>query len=102
MYRRNGTSWSVVGKSDLKTPAVGANSFNLPTPIQVKAGDFVGLYYPKQGSVAYTLNGPDNLGTGNFSGTILQTRDGSGVDSATNFAFSSDRVYSVSVKGPAQ
>ncbi|MGM3305053.1 hypothetical protein ACSQ6I_03550 [Anabaena sp. WFMT] len=102
MYRRNGTSWSVVGKSDLKTPVVGANSFTLPTPIQVKAGDFVGLYYPKQGSVAFTLNGPDNLGSGNFSGTMLQTRDGSGPNSATDFAFSSDRFYSVSVKGSAQ
>jgi len=102
IYRRNGTSWSVVGKSDLKTPVVGANSFNLPTPIKVQAGDFVGLYYPQQGSVAFTLNGRDNLGPGNFTGSVLQTRDGSGVGSATNFAFSSNRLYSVFVKGPAQ
>lgn len=97
MYRRNGTSWSVVGKSDIKTPVVGANSFTLPEPIQVKAGDFVGLYHPKQGSVAYTLNGPDSFP--NLSGKVLFTYAGA---NATELTRSSDRVYSVSVKGPAQ
>ena len=99
MYRRNGTAWSVVGKSDIKTPVVGANSFNLPTPIQVKAGDFVGLYHPQQGSVAFTftLNSPGSLGPQNFTGSVLY-----GFDSATNFASSSNRLYSLSVEGPAQ
>lgn len=101
IYRRNGTAWSVVGKSDIKTPVVGANSFILDNPIQVQAGDFVGLYYPKQGSVAFTLNGPDNLGPNNLTGSVLQTGDGSGVNSATNFALSSNRIYSLSVRGPA-
>jgi len=102
---------SVVGKSEVKTPVVGKNSFALPTPIKVKKGDFVGLYNPQAGSVAFTLNGLSNLGQNNFTGTALQTIDAQtidaqtidacGVDCVTNFAFSSNRVYSVFVKGPA-
>ncbi|WP_427162033.1 hypothetical protein ACQFX9_11040 [Aliinostoc sp. HNIBRCY26] len=106
IYRRDRAgSWSVVGKSDVKTPVVGANTFTLPTPIETqKKGDeyFVGLYYPKAGSVAYAQDsGPDNLGNGNFTGTVFQTKDGAGVNSSTNFAFSTNRTYSVFVKGPA-
>ncbi|MCC3531688.1 MAG: hypothetical protein JGK21_27380 [Microcoleus sp. PH2017_22_RUC_O_B] len=105
IYRRNSDKlngnqapWSVVAKSNVQIPVVGQNSFKLPTPIQVLRGDFVGLYHEKEGSVAFTLNGPPNLGPGNFTGSVLQTRDRSGPNSATDFVFSSDRTYSVSVR----
>ncbi|WP_013322060.1 hypothetical protein [Gloeothece verrucosa] len=96
IYRRNANSWSVIAKSDLKTPVVGANSFDLPSPISVKKGDFVGLYFPQKGSVAFSLdNGPWNLG--NLSGKVLFVFP-SPEATATAFSGSSNRTYSINVK----
>ncbi|MCC3475850.1 MULTISPECIES: hypothetical protein [unclassified Microcoleus] len=94
----NKAPWSVVAKSKVETPVVGDNSFKLPAPIEVLKGDFVGLYHPNQGSVAFTQDRPDNMNIPNLTGSVLQTSDGSGPNSATNFVFSSDRTYSVSVR----
>jgi hypothetical protein len=52
------------------------------------------LYYPQQGSVAFTLdNGPFNFG--NLSGKALETASGG---SANAFSGSSNHTYLVSVK----
>ncbi|WYM02326.1 MAG: hypothetical protein HEQ19_25390 [Gloeotrichia echinulata CP02] len=90
------TSWSIVGKSDEKTPNVGKNSFSLSSPIKVKKGDFVGLYYPDRGSVSFS--GDDSaLNTGDLSRKVLLTTYS--VDpTVSSFAQSSNRTYSVSVK----
>jgi len=99
IYRRDKTgSLSVVGKSDIKTPVVGENTFTLPTPIQVNAGDFVGFYYPQQGSIAYTLDNDPNF-LPNLTGKVIFTDAGG---NETAFSGSSNRTYSVFVKGPAQ
>lgn len=100
---KNVPDWSVVGRSDLKTPKNGQNKFDLPTPIQVLKGDYVGLYHSGQGSVAFTLNGPEDLGEGNFSGSVLLTKSnattsGDSENAVTSFVSSSDRTYSVSVR----
>jgi hypothetical protein len=49
IYRNTGGTWSVVGSSGIVTPSLGHNSFTLSPAIQVRAGDYVGLYYPGWG-----------------------------------------------------
>ncbi|MDB9312201.1 hypothetical protein PN462_03730 [Spirulina sp. CS-785/01] len=56
IYRPNGNSWSVVGKSDVETPeSVGKNEFSLSAPIKVQEGDCIGMYHPKRGTVSFDL-----------------------------------------------
>jgi hypothetical protein len=95
IYRQGGNSWSVVGTSDVKTPVVGANSFTIPTPIQVEKGDFVGLYYPQQGSASFSLDNNSPSDFGNLSGKVLFTASGA---NPTAFSGSSNRTYSVGVQ----
>ncbi len=97
IYRRDKAGvWSVVGKSDVKTPVVGANTFGFSNPIRVKKGDFLGFYLPQQGSIAFSLdNGP--LSLGNLSGTVLESLSG-----PTDFSTSSNRTYSIFAKGVAE
>ncbi|MFM6107462.1 MAG: LamG-like jellyroll fold domain-containing protein, partial [Sphaerospermopsis kisseleviana] len=100
IYRKDGSSWSVVGKSDMKTPVVGLNQFSLSTPMTVKQGDFVGIYYPGGGSVSFNLTTDKEASDlGNLTSKVLFTNTGAG---ATAFSGSSNRVYSIRVKGVAQ
>ncbi|QYX31207.1 lamin tail domain-containing protein [Sphaerospermopsis torques-reginae] len=100
IYRKDGSSWSVVGKSDTKTPVVGLNQFSLSTPMTVKQGDFVGIYYPGGGSVSFNrTTDKEAWDLGNLTGKVLFTTTGAG---ATAFSGSSNRVYSIRVKGVAQ
>ena len=89
---RYSNGWSVVGTSNLVTPATGYNRFSLSSPIDVHAGDYIGLHFPGAGSVAFSLSGDFTLGEGNLSGSVLQTHEDRG---QTDFAVSSNRVYSV-------
>ena len=89
---RYSNGWSVVGTSNLVTPATGYNRFSLSSPIDVQAGDYIGLHFPGAGSVAFSLSGDFTLGEGNLSGSVLQTHEDRG---QTDFAVSSNRVYSV-------
>jgi hypothetical protein len=100
IYRRDKAgAWSVVGKSDLKTPVLKENTFTLPTPIKVNQGDFVGFYCPKNGCpIAYELVNGSPPDYGDLRGTSLETATGA---NATAFSGSSDRTYSIFVKGPA-
>jgi len=91
IYRYN-NGWSVVGNSDVVTPNTGHNVFSLTNPIAVQAGDYVGLHFPGAGPVAFSVNGDLSLGEGNMTGSVLQTNQGGG---QTDFAISSNRVYSV-------
>jgi len=98
IFRKGETSWSIVGKSDEKTPNLGKNSFSLSSPIKVKKGDFVGLYYPDAASVSFSRDGVP-LDIGDLSGKVLLTSYG--VDPTVyskSFSESSNRTYSVSVK----
>ncbi|MBE9058362.1 LamG-like jellyroll fold domain-containing protein, partial [Sphaerospermopsis sp. LEGE 08334] len=100
IYRKDGSSWSVVDKSDTKTPVVGLNQFSLSTPMTVKQGDFVGIYYPGGGSVSFNrTTDKEAWDLGNLTGKVLFTTTGAG---ATAFSGSSNRVYSIRVKGVAQ
>jgi hypothetical protein len=65
--------------------------------IRVQAGDFVGVYYPGVGSVAYTLDPPGlfNFGFGNLTGTVLSTNNNTWIGNETNFITSSNRHYSI-------
>lgn len=97
IYRRDKAgAWSVVGKSDVQTPVVGANTFGLSKPIRVKKGDFLGFYFPQQASIAFSLDN-GSLSLGNLSGKVLESLSG-----PTNFSTSSNRTYSVFAKGFAE
>ncbi len=96
IFRKGETSWSIVGKSDEKTPNLGKNSFSLSSPIKVKKGDFVGLYYPDAASVSFSRDGVP-LDIGDLSGKVLLTTYR--VDPTVySFSESTNRTYSVSVK----
>jgi|GEM_PF-1916036 len=97
IYRKDAGSWSVVGKSDVKTPVVGLNQFSLSTPITVKKGDYVGFYSPQAGSVSFNRKTEQEpWALGNLSGSILFTASGA---NATAFSNSCNRTYSLTVKG---
>ncbi|MGL4375855.1 MAG: hypothetical protein ACRCT1_05415, partial [Microcoleaceae cyanobacterium] len=97
IYRKDAGSWSVVGKSDVKTPVVGLNQFSLSAPITVKKGDYVGFYSPQAGSVSLNRKTEQEpWALGNLSGTILFTASGA---NATAFSNSCNRTYSITVKG---
>jgi len=97
IYRQHGSSLSLVGRSETLTPTSqnGVNTFNLQTPLEAYRGDFVGVYYPKKGSIAFNLNKgsfTEKLGVG----SILYTPRGKG---PLEFIASSDRTYSIQVSG---
>ncbi|RMG76803.1 MAG: hypothetical protein D6711_03080, partial [Chloroflexi bacterium] len=97
IYRQTGPGpdFSIVGTSEQKTPtSVGFNQFQLTTPIQVQAGDLVGLV---NSSVKFTMDPPHNPDFGDLSGTMLFSSNGAGL--TTNFIGSSNRTYSVRVIG---
>ncbi len=97
IYRKEVYSWSVVGKSEVKTPVAGFNQFSLSAPIAVKKGDFVGMYNPQAGSVSFSKNDDRTPGDlGHLSGTVIFTGSGG---NATAFSGSSNRTYSLAVKG---
>ena len=95
IYRRiDGTDhdFSVVGTSPQETPVVGFNQFTT-APIQVLAGDFVGLVNWR---VEFDING-DDCAVGDFTRTILFSANGSGL--TTDFVGSCNRIYSVRATG---
>ena len=101
VYRLTGSTWSVVydGSSDLKSPTDGqTNSYTLSTPVAVKAGDFVGLYF---GGGSGTSAVDFSLDSGGFlnavgEGTVNFTLpDGL----PTAWTGSSYRTYSVNAVG---
>ena len=94
IYRQTGPGpvFSVVGTSGQETPILGFNQFQLTTPIQVQAGDFVGLV---NSSVEFDLDPPGLFSLGNLSGTMLFSNNNAGL--TTNFVGSSNRTYSVRV-----
>lgn len=99
IYRNTSSVWSVVETSSVETPTTfGAHTFTLTTPIQVQAGDFVGLYYPGPGggAVEYDMWGT-NIYYNTTSGPVLFTRQNP--TGPTAFEYSSDRTYSVRVTG---
>jgi hypothetical protein len=102
IFRQTGpTSYILVGSGPLVTPVLGANHFDLPTPISVQAGDLVGYYTQDAGVAEYQLDAPgvNNFGPGNLTGTMLFTADNSGP--GANFFESSNRTYSIDVTGIA-
>jgi hypothetical protein len=99
IYRKEADTWSVVGNSELKTPVVGLNKFSISAPIKVKKGDFVGIYHPQAGCVSFFKEQSAPWAIGNLSGTVLFT--GSGATS-TAFSNSTNRTYSLTVKGNTQ
>ncbi|WP_071187587.1 LamG-like jellyroll fold domain-containing protein [Trichormus sp. NMC-1] len=96
IYRKEVDIWSVVGKSEIKTPVVGLNQFSLSGSIKVNKGDFVGIYHPQAGCVSFFKENSQAWAIGNLSGKFLFT--GSGANS-TAFSNSSNRTYSLRVKG---
>lgn len=78
IYRLTGSTWSVIyngsGSADLKTPVADqVNSYSLSTPIQVKAGDYVGLYSGSgAGAVSFDWVGSNILYTPSNAGPTAQ------------------------------
>ena len=100
IYRPTGlNAYSVIGNSSLVTPVVGFNFFSLSSPIAVQAGDVLGLFFARTGSVVFTLDPPGlfNFGVGNLTGTMLFSDNNTGFANAANFVSSSNRTYSVAV-----
>jgi hypothetical protein len=104
IYRQQGGAFFVVDWSEPVFPALGYNSFALPRghKMKVKAGDFVGAYFPETGSVSFSLDPPFSYNLGNLTGTMLYVfgappnGDGS---FPIPFADSSNRHYSIRVLG---
>jgi hypothetical protein len=100
IFRQTGpSSYSLVGSGPLVTPSLGLNTFTLPSPIAVQAGDLVGYYTQGNGVAEFDLDPPFSFAFGNLSGTMLFTTNGGGVSSA--FIDSSNRTYSIDVFGSA-
>lgn len=93
---RYSNGWSEVGRSGVVTPVLGYNQFALGSVIHVHAGDYVGLYFPESGSVAYSQNAADTLGVA--TGVVSYTNQGAGSVAFNNGA---SRVYSVRATGTA-
>jgi len=103
IYRQKGDRFFVVGKSKGETPNPGYNLFKLRPKIKVKAGDFVGAYYPNTGSISFSYDPPSSpntsdFGNGNLTGTtIFGFPDPNRIP--FQFTLSSNRHYSIRVQG---
>mmetsp|Transcript_15488 Transcript_15488/g.31779 ORF Transcript_15488/g.31779 Transcript_15488/m.31779 type:complete len:265 (+) Transcript_15488:402-1196(+) len=95
IYRRDGSAFSVVGKSEIVAATLGMNKFHLSDPIEAKEGDLIGWYVPDQGVVALSKKSGSWQVDGLDNGTMF-TSIGS---SATAFKYSSDRIYSIGIEG---
>ena len=90
IYRKTGDVFEVVGTSGTKTPVLGKNQFTT-APIQVLAGDFVGLVNNR---VVYDSSEGDAC-MGDLTGTMLFAFE----PLATVFDASCNRIYSVRATG---
>ena len=95
IYRRNGNSFTVIGKSNMETPVVGKNRFILDAPINVSMGDLVGWYNPSIGCIAFTKDHGEWLN--NDLNSSLLFGDQGGIDTAIRY--SSFRTYAIEVIG---
>lgn len=100
IIRKEGSDYKIIGQSDLVTPVLGINQFELSNLIYVLKGDLVGLYFEEGGVVPFTL---DNLpySRGDLNGKTLFTGSGVNPDQGqiVPFSDSSDRTYSVAISG---
>ncbi len=95
IFRVTPAEFSIVGTSELRTPTqTGVNIFVLASPIEVQAGDLVGLRYTGKASVPFD-SPSSGFPRGDFDGTMLFTSNNSGLTNI--FVNSSDRTYSVRV-----
>ncbi|MDJ0843249.1 lamin tail domain-containing protein [Crocosphaera sp.] len=94
IFRQDGNNWSIVGRSEQVTPKTGLNELTLSSPIAVKAGDCVGLYYPNKGSVS-AIKHKGSWALGNLNGTVLWSY-GAEFNAFTDSGY---RTYSVQVNG---
>jgi hypothetical protein len=93
IYRQDEDILSIVGQSDPEVPVPGYNRFDVGrVKIMVEAGDYIGMYFPDEGSVSFsTLDG--NPGNGNPGGATFVS--GSGTGQTNDFFYRGDRVYSI-------
>ncbi len=95
LYSHDGDRWKVLGKSEVQTPEVGYNKWELSRPIDVSGGDFVGFYFPERGCVSFDLHDSVWL-RNNMTGSVISGRPGSG---EVGFIGSTNRVYSIRATG---
>lgn len=99
IYRQKGGAFFVVGRSGVKTPERGYNLFKLSpgNKIKVKAGDFVGAYFPATGSISFNFDPSDSFNNfDDLSGATLYSKpNGAPIE----FIGSSNRHYSIRVMG---
>lgn len=93
IFRPFGNSLSIVGTSDLVTPLLGVNHFNLTHSIAVNKGDVVGLFLSNSAALPFSLS--------NCAGVGLMRLTGSNSGLSLNFTGSANRTYSVNVAGAA-
>ncbi|MFZ2725492.1 MAG: lamin tail domain-containing protein [Methylococcaceae bacterium] len=98
IYRRSAGVWSVVGKSELQTPALGLNHFSLSTPLSVAVGDYVGAYFPEAGCIAYHDYDQEQWDVYQQINCVALTTTGA---EATAFGGLANRIYSIKVNGVA-
>jgi hypothetical protein len=117
IYRQYGEGFIVVGTSDVEYPEPEEyNLFELDPKIKVKAGDFVGAYFPETGSIVFNYDLPSspdfpvfppfnsNDPTSTLIGTtlfLINPPNPINPDSIT-FTYSSNRHYSLRVLGDKQ
>jgi hypothetical protein len=91
IYRRQGNSFRVIGKSKIEFAKYqGLNSFNLKPHLHCKKGDLIGWYVPKRGVIGYNRRGSPKYN--NLKHSTVFTNQNAG---ATDFKMSSDRDYSI-------
>lgn len=92
IYRGVGSDLKMVSESELQFPKKGINKF-LIKPLNVRTGDFLGLFLQNGGSVAYKLlDNSWERWAGNFSGKVMFTMQNTNSD---NWFSSTERIYAV-------
>ncbi|MEI2770809.1 MAG: hypothetical protein V9G98_08785 [Candidatus Competibacter sp.] len=113
IFRQRGGQFFVVGKSSVVEPTTtGYNLFELNPKLKVKAGDFVGAYFPDTGSIVFNDDPPypppSTFSAGDLTGTTLLLLIGTTTTPSPDppypiaFTLSSNRHYSIRVMGNCQ
>lgn len=107
IFRQRGGQFFVVGKSSEPIlPTTGYNLFVLDPKLRVKAGDFVGAYFPTTGSIAFNDDPPFSDSASLIGTTLFHIGDPLSPDPTNpnliTFTLSSNRHYSIRVIGNCQ
>jgi hypothetical protein len=98
IYRQSNGSFVEVGRSQVVTPALGYNWFQLTSAIPVRAGDFVGAYFPgSTGPISFSVDAGalGELADCSFEPALAYSAVFAFSGSSTDFVCSQNRHYSL-------